>query len=46
MKSFDLNEFRAHFRALMASVRNRIAELDVAGQELTRSVDAFTGRRL
>ena len=44
MKSFDLNEFRARFGTLMASVRSRIAELDVVGQELTRSVDAFTGR--
>lgn len=41
---FDLNEFRARFNALMASVRNRIAQLDVAGDELHRSVESFTAR--
>ena len=42
---FDLNEFRYRFGAMMAQVRSRIAELDQAGVELRRQVDAFTGRR-
>ena len=44
MKTFDLNEFRTRFGALMASVRNRIAELDAAGEQLHRSVVSFTER--
>ena len=44
MKTFDLNEFKAQFGALMTHVRNRIAELDVAGDKLHRSVTAFTAR--
>ena len=44
MKSFDLNEFRTRFGALMASIRGQIAELDVAGDQLRRAVAAFTGR--
>ncbi len=44
MKTFDLNDFRTRFGALMASVRSQIAELDVAGAQLHRAVTAFASR--
>ncbi|MDO8605376.1 MAG: hypothetical protein Q7R40_02460 [Phaeospirillum sp.] len=44
MKSFDLKEFKARFGTMIASIRERLSELDVASDELHRAVTTFTGR--
>jgi len=42
--TFNLDEFRNRFDAMMSSIRSNIAELDAASGQLRRAVNAFTGR--